>query len=121
MQVSQATTLSSSLLATGFPYDRMDTDDNNYAEFCRLTHLTQGVRRSGSAALDLAYVAAGRLDSFWERGLQPWDMAAGALLIEKAEGKVSSYTAPPLDLTAGRIVATNNLPHKELVQALKTA
>ena len=121
IHVSRATALSNALLATGFPYNRRETDNNNYAEFCRLTHLSQGVRRSGSAALDLAYVAAGRLDGFWERGLQPWDMAAGAILIEEAGGRVSSYTGDRLDLTAGRIIATNDLLHQELITALKTA
>lgn len=69
IRVSTTSDLSKSLLVTGFAYDRRETSDNNYAEFCHLTHLTQGVRRSGSAALDLAHVACGRLDGYWERGL----------------------------------------------------
>ncbi|MFQ5729344.1 MAG: inositol monophosphatase family protein [Waddliaceae bacterium] len=119
IHVSEVTTLSQGLLATGFAYDRRETSDNNYAEFCHLTHHSQGVRRSGSAALDLAYVAAGRLDGFWERGLKPWDMAAGAILIEEAGGKISSYTGGPFDLESGRILASNNLLHDELVEELR--
>ena len=81
IRVSQTAALEKSLLVTGFAYDRRQTTDNNYAEFCYLTHLTQGVRRGGSAALDLAYVACGRLDGYWERGLSPWDIAAGIVLV----------------------------------------
>ncbi|NET72177.1 MAG: hypothetical protein F6K62_14935, partial [Sphaerospermopsis sp. SIO1G2] len=75
IQVSQTSELSKSLLVTGFAYDRRETNDNNYAEFCHFTHLTQGVRRGGSASLDLAYVACGRLDGYWERGIAPWEPA----------------------------------------------
>ena len=69
--------------------NRRETTDNNYLEFCYLTHLTQGVRRSGSASLDLVDVACGRLDGYWERGLKPWDIAAGIVILEEAGGKVS--------------------------------
>lgn len=77
IKVSQTDQLSNSLLVTGFAYDRRETKDTNYPEFCYLTHLTQGVRRGGSASLDIANVACGRLDGYWERGLSPWDIAAG--------------------------------------------
>lgn len=80
ISVTETLLLPKSLLATGFAYDRTQTPNNNYAQFCHMTSLSQGVRRGGSAALDLAFVAAGRLDGFWERGLQPWDIAAGAIL-----------------------------------------
>jgi myo-inositol-1(or 4)-monophosphatase len=118
IQVSKTDKLSQSLLATGFAYNRLTTPDNNYTEFCRLTNISQGVRRLGSAALDLAYVAAGRLDGYWERGLQPWDLAAGVLLVEEAGGKVSGYEDTPFDLFTGRILATNGMIHQELSKNL---
>ncbi|MFB2935955.1 inositol monophosphatase family protein [Aerosakkonemataceae cyanobacterium BLCC-F154] len=114
IKVSQTTELSKSLLVTGFAYDRRQTNDNNYAEFCHLTHLTQGVRRSGSASLDLAHVACGRLDGYWERGLSPWDITAGIVLVEEAGGKVTAYNGSPLQIKSGRILATNGLIHNSL-------
>ena len=118
MQVSSTKTLEKSLLVTGFAYDRRETEDNNYAEFCYLTHLSQGVRRSGSAALDLAAVASGRVDGYWERGLSPWDMAAGLVLVSEAQGKVTAYDGSSISLAAGRVVATNQVLHKQLTEAL---
>lgn len=114
IHVSQTEMLSQSLLVTGFAYDRRETLDNNYAEFCHLTHLTQGVRRGGAASLDLAYIACGRLDGYWERGLSPWDIAAGVILVEEAGGQVSAYDQTPLDLASGRILATNGKLHSAL-------
>ncbi|NJL82775.1 MAG: inositol monophosphatase [Chloroflexaceae bacterium] len=122
LQVSATLNLGQSLLVTGFAYDRRETTDNNYAEFCYLTHLTQGVRRSGSAALDLASVAAGRLDGYWERGLSLWDIAAGIVLVQEAGGLVSAYDGSAFKLESGRILATNGKIHQSLSQALqKTA
>ena len=118
IHVSSTSELSQSLLITGFAYDRRETADNNYAEFCHLTHLTQGVRRLGSASLDLTGVACGRLDGYWERGLQPWDIAAGIVILQEAGGKVTSYDGSPLDLASGRIMATNSLIHDALGKAL---
>lgn len=118
IQVSQTAELSKSLLVTGFAYDRRETTDNNYAEFCHLTDLTQGVRRSGSAALDLAHVACGRVDGYWERGIAPWDIAAGVVLLEEAGGKVSAYDGSPLSIESGRILATNGHIHAALSQEL---
>jgi myo-inositol-1(or 4)-monophosphatase len=118
IRVSNTVELGKSLLVTGFAYDRRQTVDNNYAEFCYLTHLTQGVRRSGSAALDLAYVACGRLDGFWERGLSLWDMAAGVVLVEEAGGQVTAYDSSPLQLQSGRILATNRHLHASLSREL---
>ena len=118
IQVSRTAELSKSLLITGFAYDRRETTDNNYAEFCHLTHLTQGVRRLGCASMDLAGVACGRLDGYWERGIQPWDMAAGIVILEEAGGKVTAYDGSPLDIDSGRILATNGLIHDSLSQAL---
>lgn len=119
IQVSQTAQLRDSLLVTGFAYDRRETTDNNYAEFCHLTHLTQGVRRSGSAALDLAHVACGRLDGYWERGISPWDIAAGVILLEEAGGKVTAYDGNPLMIESGRILATNGKIHHALSQELE--
>ncbi len=116
--VSETSDLSKSLLVTGFGYDRRETSDNNYAEFCHLTHLTQGVRRSGSASLDLAYVACGRVDGYWERGLAPWDIAAGIILLQEAGGKVTAYDRSPLKIESGRILATNSRIHDSLSHEL---
>ncbi|MFM7383986.1 MAG: inositol monophosphatase family protein [Microcystaceae cyanobacterium] len=118
IRVSATPTLEKSLLVTGFAYDRCTTPDNNYAEFCYLTHLTQGVRRSGSAALDLTEVACGRLDGYWERGIKPWDIVAGLVILAEAGGKATAYNETPLDLTSGRILATNGVIHHQLSQAL---
>ncbi len=121
IRVSTTNTLANSLLVTGFAYDRRETMDNNYAEFCHLTHLTQGVRRAGAASLDLAYVACGRLDGYWERGLSPWDIAAGVVLVEEAGGTVTAYDRTPFDLHSGRILATNGSLHHPLSVELLNA
>ncbi|HEY9675055.1 MAG TPA: inositol monophosphatase family protein [Waterburya sp.] len=114
IRVSQTSELRQSLLVTGFAYDRRETPDNNYAEFCHLTHLTQGVRRSGAASVDLADVACGRLDGYWERGLSPWDIVAGVVLVEEAGGKVTAYDGSDLKINSGRILATNGRIHDYL-------
>jgi len=114
IRVSQTSSLAQSLLVTGFAYDRREVFDNNYAEFCHLTHLTQGVRRGGAASLDLAYVACGRLDGYWERGLSPWDIAAGIVIVEEAGGKVTAYDGSPVDIKSGRLLVTNTVLHDEL-------
>jgi myo-inositol-1(or 4)-monophosphatase len=121
IRVSQTEQLEKSLLVSGFAYDRRETQDNNYAEFCYLTHLTQGVRRSGSAALDLADVACGRLDGYWERGIHPWDIAAGLVILEEAGGKATAYDGSPIIISSGRILATNHKIHELLSQALMQA
>lgn len=118
IQVSKTETLSESLLVTGFAYDRCETLDNNYPEFCYLTHCTQGVRRSGSAALDLVHVACGRFDGYWERGIKIWDIAAGIVILEEAGGKVTAYDQSSLDFNSGRILATNGKIHSILSETL---
>jgi myo-inositol-1(or 4)-monophosphatase len=118
IKVSQTAILEKSLLVSGFAYDRRETLDNNYAEFCHLTHLTQGVRRSGSAALDLTDVACGRLDGYWERGIKAWDIVAGVVILEEAGGRVTAYDGSALNIQSGRILATNGLIHQELGQSL---
>lgn len=119
MRVSTTNNLAQSLLVTGFAYDRRDTADNNYAEFCQFTHLTQGVRRGGSAAVDLAYVACGRLDGYWERGLSPWDITAGIALVREAGGKVTAYDQSPLVVKSGRLLATNGHLHNAMATVLQ--
>lgn len=118
MKVSKTPSLDKSLLATGFAYDRRSTCDNNYKQFCQMTNLTHGVRRAGSAALDLAYVAFGRLDGYWERGLNPWDVTAGALLVTEAGGKVTAYDKSPFDLWSKQILATNGHLHELMSKEL---
>ena len=118
IHVSSISDLNKSLLATGFAYDRRETADNNYAEFCHFTHITQGVRRAGAASLDLAYVACGRLDGYWERGLKPWDIVAGVILVKEAGGQVSDYTLESLKVESGRILATNGHLHSTMSQEL---
>lgn len=119
IRVSETSQLPNSLLVTGFAYDRRERIDNNYAEFCHFTHLTQGVRRGGSAAIDLAYVACGRLDGYWERGLSPWDLAAGVTLVEAAGGQVSAYNGELFDIGSGRILASNGHLHAAMVEVLE--
>lgn len=119
IRVSTTDNLAQSLLVTGFAYDRCDTADNNYAEFCQFTHLTQGVRRGGSAAVDLAYVACGRLDGYWERGLSPWDIAAGIALVREAGGNVTAYDQSPLVVKSGRLLATNGHLHGAMATVLQ--
>jgi myo-inositol-1(or 4)-monophosphatase len=118
IHVSHTDKLERSLLVTGFAYDRRETPDNNYQEFCYLTHITQGVRRAGAASVDLAYVACGRLDGYWERGLSPWDLAAGVAILEAAGGTVTAYDRSGFDLRSGRILATNGRIHAELSREL---
>jgi len=118
LQVSGCARVADALLATGFAYDRIERLDNNYAEFAWFTHRSHGVRRAGAAAVDLAYVAAGLFDGYWERGLAPWDLAAGVVLVEQAGGVVSSYDGSPLDLSSGRVVACGPDLHNELVADL---
>ncbi|HMX46184.1 MAG TPA: inositol monophosphatase family protein, partial [Candidatus Obscuribacter sp.] len=86
--------------------------------FRAITNMCHGVRRDGSAALDLCFVASGRLDGFWERKLSAWDVAAGALIVEEAGGKVSNLEDGPLDMMSGHILATNGKIHAEVVNAL---
>ena len=117
IHVSPTPNLSSALLCTGFPYDVRERGE--FARhFSNFIMNAQGVRRDGAAALDLAYVAAGRFDGFWEEGLKPWDVAAGMLLIEEAGGRVSDYHNQPLNIFAPPILATNGLIHEQMMRVL---
>lgn len=112
--------LDQAFLVTGFPYDVRQTEFNNIELFGRMMRTSQSVRRLGSAALDLSYIAAGRFDGYWEIRLKPWDLAAGALIVEEAGGIVTAFDGSPdiLQPPYG-IVAANRLLHPKLVQALQ--
>src|SRR5947208_3280422 len=118
IRVSPTPTLKSALLCTGFPYDVRER--NEFARhFANFIMNAQGVRRDGAAALDLAYVAAGRFDGFWEEGLKPWDVAAGALIIEEAGGRITDYRGGPLDIHKPPVVASNGLIHEDMMRVLR--
>ncbi len=103
--------LNVAFLATGFPYERKNPEKNNLVQFTSLSPNVQGIRRLGSAALDLSYVACGRFDGYWEPELHPWDMAAGSLIVEEAGGKVSKYNGDPFEPEYPEILASNGLIH----------
>ena len=105
IRVSRRTRLNESLIGTGFPFRQFDHVDAYLAMFKELTQKTAGIRRPGAASLDLAYVASGRFDGFWEMGLSPWDMAAGVLLIQEAGGLVSDLSGEANYLATGNLVA----------------
>ncbi|MGH7917041.1 MAG: inositol monophosphatase family protein [Candidatus Binataceae bacterium] len=121
IRVSQTDALATALLATGFPYDRRERRRFYLAFWESFMTRTHGVRRTGSAALDLAYVACGRVDGFWEFGLKPWDVAAGALLVAEAGGRVSNMDGTQLDLSAAQIIASNGRVHREMLEAIVLA
>ena len=117
IRVSSVEELNQAMLCTGFPYNVRERPD--FArEFTNFTMIAQAVRRDGSAALDLAYVACGRFDGFWEDGLNPWDVAAGALLIFEARGKVTNYNNEPVDIYNEQVLATNGLLHDDMMRIL---
>jgi myo-inositol-1(or 4)-monophosphatase len=120
LHVSARAPLQNTLLGTGFPYDCASDPDNNFAHFICFQKAARGIRRAGAAALDLAYVAAGRLDGFWELKLKPWDVAAGVLMVREAGGTVSTYDGSPYGIYTNRIVASNGLIHDEMTALLAT-
>lgn len=120
LEVSTTPKLRAALLTTGFPYDRFTQSDNNIAEFSRMLLQIQGIRRTGSAALDLCYVAAGRTDGHWELGLHPWDTAAGALLVAEAGGRLSDWQGQGWTVWNPRLIASNGLIHTEMMKVLAT-
>ncbi|MCM3493972.1 inositol monophosphatase [Paenibacillus lactis] len=119
--VSKESQLSESLLATGFPIDSKVNLPLNMAELHALLPRVRNVRAGGSAALHLAYVAAGRLSGYWEHGLSAWDIAAGALLVQESGGAVTDTDGRPFDLSVRNIAATNGLIHQGLLDTLKGA
>jgi myo-inositol-1(or 4)-monophosphatase len=118
ISVSETESLSEALVVTGFPYDARERD--NFARhFNDFTLKSRGIRRDGSAAIDMAYVACGRFDGFWEEGLHPWDVAAGVLLIEEAGGRVSYYDDSKFSIYTPPICASNGAIHPEMLEILK--
>jgi myo-inositol-1(or 4)-monophosphatase len=117
LKVSATRTLEESLLCTGFAYAVRETH-YNLDNFKRFVLTAQGVRRDGSAAMNLAYVAAGRFDGFWERGIQAWDMAAGVLMVTEAGGKVTDISGKPFALMAQNALASNRKIHRQIFKTL---
>jgi myo-inositol-1(or 4)-monophosphatase len=119
LRVSKTTELQRSLLVTGFPYDAWSTPQNNLENFSRFSKMTQGVRRLGSAALDLCYVAAGRFDGYWELSLKPWDMAAGSLIAAQAGAVVTTLAGGPDILTPScSLIAAPPVIHAKMLEIL---
>jgi len=116
--VSRIEVLIRSLLATGFPYDRTVSRENNLNYFNELIMASQEVRRSGSASLDLCSVAAGRLDGYWELKLQPWDVVAGALIVQEAGGKVSDFSGSRYSMHDREIIASNGVIHDQMLNVI---
>ena len=118
--VSKVDKLEESLLSTGFHSSSRASDENNRESFIRITDSTHGVRRDGSAALDMCYVACGRTEGFWERQIALWDIGAGTILVKEAGGLVTDISGNNFDLTNTKIniLATNSLIHQQLVNTL---
>ncbi len=119
IRVSELRSLDESLLISGFPYDRRERAAYYLAFFQAFMERAQGVRRAGAASLDLCWLAAGRADGYWEFGLKPWDIAAGALIIREAGGRVTGMRGEDLDLAGARIVASNGHIHSQLDEILE--
>jgi myo-inositol-1(or 4)-monophosphatase len=118
IRVSKRVQLNEALIGTGFPFRDLKSLDEYLAMFRELTVRTAGLRRAGAAALDIAYVAAGRLDGFWEMGLSPWDMAAGALMVQEAGGLVGDFRGDSGYLDSGRIVCGNPKIFSQMLQVI---
>ena len=120
IRVSDVAELNQAMLCTGFPYNVRERP--NFArDFANFTMEAQAVRRDGSAAIDLAYLACGRFDGFWEDGLNAWDVAAGLLLIEEAGGQISDFNGRPIDIYEAKVLASNGLIHDAMRRVLGTA
>ena len=119
IRISSVRELDKALLATGFPYDRRENADFYLSFFKAFLIRCQGIRRGGSAALDLCYVAGGRLDGFWELKLKPWDIAAGALIVAEAGGSLSDFSGKEFSITGNETLASNGIIHDEMVQVMR--
>ncbi len=119
LAVTTAGTLQEALMVTGFPYHLADTPEGPLVHFNNFTRASQGIRRLGSAALDLAYIAAGRFDGYWEISLNPWDMAAGVIIVREAGGLVTDFQGRPVDIYRKEILATNGRIHQECMAVLR--
>ncbi|MCE2391576.1 MAG: inositol monophosphatase [Proteobacteria bacterium] len=118
IRVSDTGELQRCLLGTGFAYDVHSSEDDNLAHFRRFMKRVQAVRRAGSAALDLAYVACGRYDGFWELNLHPWDVAAGLLLVREAGGRTSDFDGGPVPSSGRRVLASNGRVHAAMLEVI---
>ena len=116
--VSAINDLGRGLLATGFPYDLRASKDNNLDFFSQFSLKAQAIRRAGSAALDLCYIASGRFDGYWEMKLRPWDVAAGALIVGEAGGRVTDFSGGPFSIYGRECLASNGLIHEDMVRIL---
>ena len=121
MRVSKRIKIADALIGTGFPFSKVDVLDRYIAMFRKVTLHCAGIRRPGAAALDLAYVAAGRFDGFWEMGLSPWDMAAGSLLVQESGGLVGDFSGESKYLESGEIVAGNAKVFAQLLALVASA
>lgn len=121
LHVSNTSDLVNSLLASGFGYERLFQMQDNHAEFCRLNLLSQGVRRFGAAGLDLAYVASGHFDGYWEYNLNAWDLTPGILLVQEAGGKVTGMDGSPFYSGGGSVVVSNGVIHPAFCAAIQSA
>ena len=119
IRVSATGSLDASLLVTGFPYNIRETVDTNLAEYAAFSLRARAVRRLGSAVIDLAYVACGRFDGFWELRLGAWDVAAGAVVLEEAGGRITGIDGRALDIDSPTLLATNGLIHDAMLSTLK--
>ena len=119
LAVSAESNLGDAMLCTGFPYDVHETADEVVGLFGAFVSRARAVRRLGSAALDLCYLAAGRFDGFWEQRLRPWDTAAGALIVQEAGGRVTGFDGMPFDVRAGHVVASNGPLHEQMVTVVR--
>lgn len=117
--VSQIANLKKSLLSTGFPYDLATNPNNNINHFVDFLYEAQAVRRDGSAALNLSYVACGRFDGFWELNLNPWDLAAGALILEEAGGRITNLRGEAFNIYRGECLASNGLIHQAMAGVVR--
>lgn len=120
-RVSATLDLRDALLATGFPYDRQTSPDNNLEAFAAMQKRAVGIRRCGSAAIDLCLVADGTYDGYWEKKLQPWDIAAGIAMVCSAGGRATALGGGPPDLLRGHVIASNGHIHEALFDALREA
>ncbi len=118
IHVSRADSLGNAILCSGFPYDTATQTRTNIEPFVTFLPITRGVRRIGSAALELSYVACGRLDGFWEPQLNPWDCMAGILLVREAGGRVTDYAGGEEKLTGAQLVASNGLLHEAMLRVI---
>lgn len=119
ISVSKRKRLRDSIIATGFPYIKERKEDSNLPEFSALLMQSRGVRRMGSAALDLCYVACGRFDGYWEKHLKIWDVSAGGLIVAEAGGKITNFSVDKWDHKSDNVIASNGIIHSEMQEVIK--